>query len=170
MEYHLIVDRAQAIWAIQKMSQIAMEELRQLGKDIPKNAKVSATVTNAMLNSILNSPAYAIQGLDVIYLQSDIPQDLLPYIIDHEELHLLVYKILMEKEKSHVIAGLGSGALVDSQPCRRTLAEVFNIPYPRIEQYMREWIASTLPHAKLFRFVRGIIRGIKHAISKQRRG
>lgn len=165
MEYHLIVDKAQALWAIKRQAEKHVRFMVDKGLISDKYAdlKVPATLINSLLETILNSPAYAIQGQDVIYFRGRWPEDYVPMVLNHEELHLLVHRISIEDGVDPIMAGLISQVVVDSQQCRAAISEAFGLNYDDVKEWGNEWLFNTLPP---IRIVKGIIRRIKDAIQR----
>lgn len=157
MRTRIVVDRGQAIWAAQKA--IAEEFPRR-----SKGKKAPAALFHAIWQSILNSPAYGIHGIDVIYLQSDIPEDFLPMILNHEELHLLVYHIIKEDYGDNWRAAKIS-RVIDKPRLNEWLCEVFEIDYQQLIRYLRIYVLKNLP---LVRTLVKLGRRLKNAFSKRR--
>lgn len=169
MEYRIIIDRGQAIWAVQEAVKRSVKALKEMGL-VNQNTKVACppSLVNALLSTVMNSPGYAFMGMDLIYLQGKgmmFPEEYTEYILSHEVLHLLVHKVALESGISVVEAGLISGKVVDSELMRFALAETYNLDYAKVKAALREWIANTLPP---LRFVKGIIRRLRNAFSKNR--
>jgi hypothetical protein len=128
VKFYIVIDRAQAFWAVNK------------GLEQELKMKVPPVVLNLLWKAILNSPAYAIQGINVIYLQSKIPEELLPVILAHEELHLLSYEFIKEfterkkaMEKSHFI---------DHPKINQWLCETFDVKFEDLISYLASYIVD----------------------------
>lgn len=165
MKYHLIVDKAQALWAIQQQVQKQIKQMVEQGLISEKytDIKVPATLINSLLETVMNSPAYAIQGQDVIYFRGKWPEEYVPMVLNHEELHLLVHRIQLEDGVDPIMASLNSQVVVDSEPCREAISDIFGLNYDDVKEWGREWLFDTLPPVRL---VKGIIRRIKNAIQR----
>lgn len=154
METHIIIDRGQALWAAQKLFE------RYFHKEL-KGKTSPASVIHTVLNGVKNSPAYAIQGLNVIYLQKQIPPEFLPMILNHEELHLLTFDIFLEEGASPKTAMKLSG-YIDKAQLNAWLCDAFNIDMDILMKYLQSYILANLP---IIGLVVRTIRRIRNAFS-----
>jgi hypothetical protein len=132
VKFYIVVDKAQVFWAVNKALE---QELRM--KTIPP------AFINLVWQTVRISPAYAVQGVNVIYLHSKIPEDLLPIILAHEELHLLSYELIKEfterrkaMEKSHFI---------DHPKINKWLCETFDVKFEDLISYLAKFVADNSP-------------------------
>lgn len=150
MEIRIVIDRAQALWAAQKA---IVNEFPEKSK----GRKPPASILHAVWQGILNSPAYGIQGMNVIYLQSSIPEDYLPMILDHEELHLLYYKIIKEDTGDSWKASKATKH-IDDPFLNKWLCDLFEISYPDLLSYLRSYIFQNLPFVRTILALKRLIK------------
>ncbi|NIO37694.1 hypothetical protein GTO27_08320, partial [Candidatus Bathyarchaeota archaeon] len=109
-----------------------------------KGKRPPASLVHAIWQSIINSPAYGILGINVIYLQSDIPEAYLPMILNHEELHLLVYREMKKAGLDSKRAGKASN-FIDRSQLNKWLCEIFELDYGPLMRYLQGYIFRNLP-------------------------
>jgi len=149
LDYYLSIDKREALWTLQKLTELEIKNSSFLGNDSELQKIQMKSLYNLLLESILNSPASAFLGLNVIYLKGFWSEVYLPYILNHEELHILVFRIMQEDTYSDFNARIFSKELIDSEACRIALAEVFNLNYSELREALKNWVVSNLPGIRL---------------------
>jgi len=178
MDYYLSINRAEILWAFEKLMREKTEYVLEMTKDAQelrksvrlfdqdldeKSLKETKTVAlQIMLQTVAASPALAIDPFNIIYLQKDMPEELIPLILNHEELHLLTNRILREDGLSPGKAKIIGDILIDSEECRHALTEVFNIDYKVFKNYLDSWTKIILfPHLRILNALKFSYRGLK---------
>jgi len=133
-----VIDRAQALWASQLANKRLLERLGKTSKS------GSAGIINSLLR-FQNSPVYGILGTDVIYFQRQVKEEYIPYILAHEELHLLVYEFSFESTKNPKRA-IKASHFVDNVSLRKALSEVFEtLDYETMMKDLATDLLKTMP-------------------------
>lgn len=156
MRFRVIIDRREALWTLQ-------QAFRNVGDN--KNIKVPASLIQIVLKSILNSPAYSFLTTNIIYLQSEIPEDYLYLILAHEELHLLSYDIIKEEE-GHKRASRFS-KFIDNPLLTKWLCSTFEIDFRDFVIYLYSYLGKNLPIISGILKLKRKLRRYWNAISKR---
>jgi len=130
VKFYIVIDKAQVFWAVNKVLE------QELGmKTLPP------VLLNLVWQTVLNSPAYAVNGVNVIYLHSKIPEELLPVILAHEELHLLSYELI--KEFTEKRKAMEKAHFIDHPKINRWLCEVFDVRFEDLISYLASFVADS---------------------------
>lgn len=167
MEYKITINRDEALHAVTRASRRTTKELLgELGFDKAFNDMFEQLTTpnvnllNIMLKTIFNSPAYAVKGEGVIYFQGDWSEKMLENIeavLNHEELHLLIYDILREEGVNSFEAGLLSN-LPDLPGIKEVFANAVGMSPKEMRDFTRYWLRGTIPGVKTFRKLKTSVR------------
>lgn len=152
MKIRIVIDRAQALWTVQ---QAVLKEFPKLCR----GRKPPASIIHTMWQSVVNSSAYGIQGMNVIYMQSKIPEELIPMILNHEELHLLYYELAKEMTDDNWKAAQAAKH-IDNPKLNKWLCDLFNLDHKLFLSYLKDYIINNLP------IIRSII-GLKKWLCSQ---
>lgn len=146
----IIFDRAQMAWAVQR-------ELKLEKKD-------SVLLRTAVQMYVRRSPAAALTDMELIYFQGEMPESLVPLILNHEELHILTHRI-MKKDLGKRKADRGT-KFIDNPLFTRLLCEVFEISPTDLIDYLRGYVLDRMP---IIGTLRKLVRRIKEGLKRNSR-